>query len=135
MRLLAEILFYAYTGPLILAGAWGMVGARLDHRVLFGLNLASLQGSAGASLLSQYRFLRAVELGFGAFAVMFHREIFTLWSFNRLFLATMVAGVLARVISRVIDGRPRPIFILFLASEAVGAVVIFQYTRTLLRGY
>jgi Domain of unknown function (DUF4345) len=135
MRLLAEIFFYAYTGPLILAGAWGMVGARLDHRVLFGLNLASLQGSAGASLLSQYRFLRAVELGFGAFAVMFHREIFTLWSFNRLFLATMVAGVLARVISRVIDGRPRPIFILFLASEAVGAVVIFQYTRTLLRGY
>jgi uncharacterized protein DUF4345 len=134
MKLLAEIFFYGYTGPLILAGVWGTLAARLDQRFLFGLNLASLDGSIGASLLSQYRFLRAIELGFGTFGVMFHREIFTLRSFNRLFLATMVAGVLARVISRVIDGRPRPVFMFFLVWEAVGAVVILQYTRTLLRG-
>jgi uncharacterized protein DUF4345 len=132
MRLLAEIFFYGYASLLVLAGAWGLFAARLDHRVLFGLDLEGLGEPTGASLVTQYRFLRAVELGFGSFALMFKPEIFTQRSFNRLFLATMAAGVLARVISRLVDGRPRPIFYAFLFTEALGAVLIFQYTRGLL---
>lgn len=131
MRLLAEIFFYGYTGLLILAGAWGIVGARLDQRVLFGIDLSTLRRPTAASLVSQYRFMRAIELGFGTFAVIFHSEIFSDRLFNRLFLATMLAGVLARVISRLVDGRPRPIFDFFLVSEALGALVIFAYTRPL----
>jgi hypothetical protein len=132
MGLLADLLFYGYTGLLIVAGAWGVGGARLDHKILFGLDPATLEWKAAASLLSQYRFLRAVECGFGAFAVMFKPQIFTVRSFNSLFLATMVAGVLARIISRVIDGTPRRIFDFFLLSEAIGAVVIFLHTRDML---
>ena len=132
MRLLAEVFFYGYAGLLVLAGGWGMFGARLDHRILFGLHLDSVGEPSGASLVSQYRFLRAIELGFGSFSLLFKPEIFTQRSFNRLFLATMTAGVVARLISRVVDGRPRPIFYAFLISEALGAVLIFQYTRGLL---
>ena len=106
-----------------------MVGARLDHRLLLGLDLASLERRTAASVVSQYRFLRAIECGFGLFAFLWRHEIFTQQPFNRLFLATMVLGVVARIISLAVEGRPRPVFYFFLGSEAVGAILIFAYTR------
>lgn len=132
MRLLAEICFYGYAGMLLVAGVWGVAAARLDHKMLVGVDLAALERTVAANLVSQYRFLRAMEGGFGAFALLFKSEIFTVPRFNHLFLATMTAGVLARVISRIVDGRPRGIFDFFLIAEGVGALVIFLYTRSLL---
>lgn len=132
MKLLADLFFYGYTGLLVVAGAWGVFGARWDHRILFGLDLAPLERATAASLVSQYRFLRAIECGFGVFAIMFRSEIYTIRVFNTLFLATMVGGVVARIISRVLDGTPRRVFDFFLASEAAGALVIFLHTRHLI---
>ena len=132
MKLLTEIFFYGYVGLLIVAGGWGVVGARFDHRLLFGFDPGTLPPSADASLVSQYRFLRAIELGFGVFSLVFRSEIFTLWLFNRVFLGGMTLGVVARLVSLVMDGRPRAIFYFFLVSEAIGAALLFFYTRNAL---
>lgn len=111
-----------------------MFGARIDQRILFGLDLTPLGATTTASLLSQYRFLRAIELGFGLFAIVFRKQIYTIQTFNYLFLFTMSIGVLARVASFVLDGWPRRIFYFFLVFEAVGAAVIFLHTHSLLEG-
>lgn len=129
MRLLSELFFYGYTLLLVAAGAWGMVGARLDHRILFGLDIDRLEPTTAASVVTQYRFLRAIEMGFGMFAILFQREIYSEKKFNYLFLLTMVAGVVARLVSLRLDGRPRKIFYFFLLSEAAGAIVIYFYTN------
>ncbi len=132
MRATALVLFYGYVLLLILAGAWGIVGARADLPILLHLPLEQLSEDAEANVLSQYRFLRAMELGFGSFALMFREHIFTQSAYNRLFLGTMGAGVIARLISLVADGRPSMIMFTFLAWEAAGVVAIGLHTRDVL---
>jgi hypothetical protein len=129
VKILAYGLFYGYVGTLVTAGAWGIVGARLDQRLLLGLSLRALDPASAASLLSQYRFLRAVEFGFGLFALIYRVQIFTVPVYNRLFLATMTLGVLSRVISLAVDGSPRPAFYFFLLYEAIGVVAIYAHSR------
>ena len=129
MKFLAYLLFYAYVVTLILAGAWGVFFARLDHRLLFHLDLHTLAPVTAASLVSQYRFLRALEFGFGMFGIIYRREIFTFRTFNCLFLTTMAFGVTARIVSLVLDGRPFSIFYLFLVTEFVGVILIYLYSR------
>jgi hypothetical protein len=125
----AWILFYGYTGLLVVAGVWGMLAGRFDQRLLFGLDPDTLPPRTAASLVSQYRFLRAIEAGFGAFALLYRGEIFTEAPFNTLFLTAMAMGVAARLVSLARDGRPRTIFYFFLISEGVGVVLIYLQTR------
>ena len=129
MKFLAYLLFYGYVILLIVAGAWGVFFARFDHRLLFQLDVHTLMPVTAASLVSQYRFLRALEFGFGMFSILYRREIFTSRAFNRLFLATMAFGVVARIVSLVLDGPPFPIFYFFLTTEFAGVVFIYTYSR------
>lgn len=135
MKFLSYLLFYSYVLTLVLAGGWGAFGnAALDHRLLFDLDVRELPATTAASVLSQYRFLRLIELGFGLFALLFVREIYQQSKFNALFLSVMAAGVLARALSWQVDGPPKPVFGFFLLYELVGVVVLFLYTRrTLVR--
>lgn len=125
--------FYGYVGLLILAGAWGIFGARVDASLLFDLDLGGLASTTAASLLSQYRFLRAIELGFGLWAMLNRRAIHTSPDANRLFLSIMGAGVTARLLSLVLDGSPSAAMYFFLVTELIGVVLIFAYTRRTLR--
>jgi hypothetical protein len=129
------VFFFAYVLTLVAAGAWGVVGARVDMRWLLFLHLDEVGRRAATNLLSQYRFLRAIELGFGLFALLHRREIYRLPPFNRLFLAVMSTGVLARLLSLAVDGRPSPSMYVFAGTELVGVVLIYAYTRaTVVRG-
>jgi uncharacterized protein DUF4345 len=129
VRRVALVLFFGYVVLLIVAGAGGIVGARLDMPWLLRVHLGDLPHRAQANLLSQYRFLRALELGFGLFALRYRREIFRLRSYNRIFLATMGCGVAARLLSLGADGWPSVWMYAFLAWELAGVVSIFVYTR------
>lgn len=130
MTLLNYIFFYTYVGLVILAGFWGaFVYPYLDFRYLFDLDLYGLPDYTQVNLLSQYRFLRALELGYGLFSLCFLKEIFTLQKYNKLFLTIMGLGVLARVASWIADGIPSHLFLFFLAYEAMGWIVIFVYSR------
>jgi len=130
MRTLSYFFFYTYIGLILVAGFWGaFIGARIDQHLLLNLNIKALTETTRANVLTQYRFLRAIELGFGLFSITFRKEIFTVKKFNTLFLTIMLSGVLARGISLIVDGSPNWIFYFFLIYEATGVVFIFLYTR------
>ena len=128
MKFTAYFFFYGYIGLVMLAGFWGaFLGADFDHQLLFNLDTGSLESDTRTNLLSQYRFLRAIEFGYGLFTILFTKEIFSLKKFNRLYLAIMFAGVLARTVSIVDDGSPSALFYFFLIFEFIGVVVIYLY--------
>ncbi len=124
------VLFFGYVATLVLAGAWGVVAARLDVSWFLGLDLGDVSADAETNLLAQDRFLRAVELGFGIVSLVYWRQIFRLRAFNRPFLAIMAAGVGARLLSLAVDGVPSAVMLAFLGYELVGVAVILVYTRS-----
>jgi Domain of unknown function (DUF4345) len=129
LRVTSTAFFFGYVLLLIGAGAWGVVLAQLDMRWLIGLKLGALGDETKANLLSQYRFLRALELGFGIFAVLHRHRIFGERLYNRLFLFVMGSGIAARLVGLAADGSPSPAMYVFLVTEAIGFVLIFAYTR------
>lgn len=132
MKFLNYTFFYTYVGLVILAGLWGaFIYPSLDFNLLFDMDLNHLPEYTQVNLLSQYRFLRAIELGFGLFAIYFLDEIFGRKKFNRLFLIIMASGILARIASWIFDGTPSGLTLFFLFYEAVGWAIIFIYSRNL----
>lgn len=131
MKRAGYFFFYTYVGLVVLAGFWGaFVFPSLDFEIMFNLNLNQFRDFERINLLSQYRFLRALELGFGLFALVFVKEIFSVFKFNRLFLTIMGLGILARVFSWIFDGIPSYLTIFFLFYEAIGWIVIFSFSFT-----
>lgn len=133
LRRLSLLFFYGYVLAVVAAGAWGMLGARLDFPILMHQQVGHLDPNGARNVLSQYRFLRALELGFGIFALRFRRQIYTERTLNRLFLITMALGIAGRVAGLVIDGVPSPLMVSFLVFEAVGIVLIVADTRSVTR--
>jgi len=124
--------YYFYVGLLIVAGFWGaFINPEFDFGLLFNLDTDTLTDHQRINVLSQYRFLRAIELGFGTFAILFVRNIFSKKKFNRLFIFIMSAGVLSRIVSIVMDGNPNWLMLFFLGFELVGVLVIIFYSRKL----
>ncbi|MEX2592903.1 MAG: DUF4345 family protein [Anditalea sp.] len=130
MKFLNYTFFYTYVGLVVLAGFWGaFIYPYLDFIYLFNLDVNSLPEYAKVNLLSQYRFLRALELGYGLFSLYFLKEIFSKLKYNKVFLTIMGLGILSRVVSWIIDGAPSHLFMFFLSYEAVGWAFIFVYSR------
>jgi hypothetical protein len=132
MRLANYFFFYSYVGLLIVAGFWGaFINPEFDFHLLISLDIDILTNFQRINLLSQYRFLRAIELGFGLFSILFVKSIFSEKKFNRLFIFIMSAGILSRISSLLLDGFPSGLMFFFLGFELVGVVVIYFYSRKL----
>ncbi|NEU09156.1 DUF4345 domain-containing protein [Flavihumibacter sp. R14] len=130
MRPASHFFFYTYIGLVVAAGFWGaFINPYFDFRLLFGMDINSLQDTHRINLLSQYRFLRALELGFGIFALLFKKEIFSHPRFNLLFLLIMGSGIMARLVSIVADGIPNFLALFFMGYELIGWIIIYLYTR------
>jgi hypothetical protein len=129
LRRAALVLFFGYAVTLVLAGAWGAVATRLDFPLVIGLDLSEVPPDAEADLLNHYRFLRAVELCFGIFSLVWWRRIFGERTPNLIFLATMAAGVSARLLGLALDGTPGLLVFSVIAWEIAGVIVIFLATR------
>jgi hypothetical protein len=133
MRSANYFFYYTYIGLVIVAGFWGaFINPYFDYRLLFNFDIHTLPDFQRINMVSQYRFLRAIELGFGIFSILFVKNIFSEIKFNRLFIFIMGAGVLSRIISIVIDGSPSGLMYFFLAFELVGITVISFYSRKLI---
>lgn len=127
---IAKFFFYTYLGLVVLAGGWGLIGyANLEFKMLMELDLHSLDRDARVNMLSQYRFLRGIEMGFGVWALTFKNEIFHYQKWNYLFLFAMGLGIFGRVSSWFLDGIPNWPSMFFLFYEATGWLTIFFYTR------
>lgn len=130
MGRLSYFFFYTYIGLVTIAGFWGaFINPHFDFRLLFQMDTMDLEDNFRINLLSQYRFLRALELGFGLFSLRFVSQIFQEKKFNELFLMIMFSGILARVVSVIADGVPGIIHLFFLTYEFIGLIIIFLYTR------
>jgi len=130
MRSASHFFFYTYIGLVVVAGFWGaFINPYFDFRLLFGMDVAGLDGPQRINLLSQYRFLRALELGFGFFALLFKKDVFNTHRFNLLFLVIMASGILARLVSIAVDGIPNYLTLFFMSYELIGWIVIYLYTR------
>jgi hypothetical protein len=133
MKQLNYFFYYAYAGLALLAGFWGAFGSpRLDFRILFHFSPDRLGAYARINLLDQYRFLRALEFGFGLYCFLFVREVFRNRKFNALFLVTMASATVARIVSFLAEGMPSAAMCFFLAFEATGFVVISLYSFQML---
>jgi peptidoglycan/LPS O-acetylase OafA/YrhL len=126
----ARLLFYGYVLLLVVAGLWGAVFAGRDVRLISGFDPSRLPVEQSAALLSQYRFLRAIELGFGIFALVYRKEVFGVRAVNLAFLTVMGLGIAARVLGFVLDGTPSAPMVFFAAYETVAIIVIFLATRS-----
>ncbi len=130
MKGISYFFFYSYIGLVIVAGFWGaFINPVFDFRLLFHFDVWSINDFSSVNMLSQYRFLRAIELGFGLFAILFHDEIFSIRKFNFLFLFIMFSGISARIFSIIFDGIPGSLSFLFMGWEFVGFIFIFIYTQ------
>lgn len=125
MDLLARVFFWGYTLMLLGVGASGMLVAGWELSTVFALDLSAMGGLERATLLNQYRFLKALELAFGLFCLAYRREIFGQPRALSLFLAGLSAGVVARACSWLVDGTPRLIFLAFMALELVTGVLVW----------
>lgn len=130
MKKLSFFFFYTYIGLVLIAGFWGaFINPYFDFKLLFQMDLYALADAERINLLSQYRFLRALELGFGLFSIVFVKQIFSERTFNILFLFIMSSGILARITSWFVDGRPNGFSQLFMFYELAGLIFIFIYTK------
>jgi hypothetical protein len=129
MKAISYFFFYTYIGLVLTAGFWGaFINPVYDQKLLFQLDVHSLPDNTRINLLSQYRFLRAIELGFGIFSILFVKEIFSEKKYNRLFLLIMGLGVMSRIFSFIFDGSPGTFFYIFFFWELLGLISIFSYT-------
>lgn len=130
MRWISYFFFYTYVGLVLLAGFWGaFINPYFDFNQLFNLDPYTLTDYSRINTMSQYRFLRALEFGFGLFSIRFIKNIFIEKTFNTLFLIIMGSGVLARLVSWVMDGDPSYMTKFFMIYELLGLIIIYAYTR------
>ncbi|PXY46469.1 DUF4345 family protein [Flavobacterium hydrophilum] len=133
MRSANYFFYYTYIGLVIAAGFWGaFINPYFDYRLLFDFDTQSLPDFQRINMMSQYRFLRAIELGFGLFSILFVKNVFSEKKFNSFFIITMGAGVLSRIISIVMDGSPSFLMYFFLGFELIGVLVIYFYSLKLI---
>jgi hypothetical protein len=134
MRILTLVLFYGWVGALLLLGGLGLFTARWEIPAIFEIDLESMSREGRANLLNQYRFLKAIEFGFGLFCFLFRRRIFSEPSFNRLFVSIVFLGAAARALAIALEGRPHWAFVLVTILEFLtGFAFLFYSRRTLAR--
>jgi uncharacterized protein DUF4345 len=135
MKFISYTFFYTYIGLVIFAGFGGaFISTALDFKFLFNVDIHTLPDAYRVNLLSQYRFLRGIEFGYGVFAIVFRKEIFTIKKYNSVYLVIMGSGILGRVFSILFDGSPNGKLYFFLIYELVAFIFIIIYTRNNING-
>ena len=127
---ITRLLTLVYVLALTLVGGAGVFIAEWELQHVFALDTAALGPSAEATLLNQYRFLKAIEFAAGVACLIGFKQIFAEPRITRLFLLLVGAGAGARILAIVADGWPKPMFLAFLAIElAVFVLVALHHVR------
>ncbi len=129
LNTLAKLFFWGYALMLLGVGFSGMWVAGWELPLLFGVPLEALNDLQRATLLNQYRFLKALEFGFGVFCLLYRREIFQRGRDHAVFLAGLGAGVAARAGGCLADGLPSPMFIAFMLLEGITGLLVWSVVK------
>jgi Domain of unknown function (DUF4345) len=124
MELITKFFFYLYVITLVVVGFCGLFVAPWELRLVFHVDLNSMSAIDAATLSSQYRFLKGLELGCGCFALRWRREIFSTRAFRHSFLIIVWAGVFGRLVSLLVEKRPHTLFLIFLILEAITGILM-----------
>ncbi|MFV9614565.1 MAG: DUF4345 family protein [Gammaproteobacteria bacterium] len=129
IRIPAILFQLGYSLMLIGVGVAGIFYAPWELISIFKLDANWLQSSEAVTFLNQYRFLKAVEVGFGLFCLFYRREILDGGISSVLFLSGCMLGIFARSWSWYYDGRPSDMLITFLVLESITFVLVWAYAR------
>ena len=129
MKSFNNLFFFGWVGALILMGGVGVFAGKWELATAFRVDLAGMSREARDNLLNQYRYLAAVEFGFGLFCVRCRREIYKNPLFNRLFLSIVFLGAAARALSIAVDGWPHWAFTAITVLEFLTFIVVALYSR------
>jgi len=128
VRAAAQVFFWGYTAMLLGVGASGVFVAHWELVTVFSMPL--IEGTTvAATILNQYRFLKAMEFAFGLFCAIWHRDIFRNTREHRVFLGGVFAGVAARLLGLAHDGMPRIAFVIFAALELITGLLVWFSAR------
>jgi hypothetical protein len=121
-------LWRTYAAIFVLSGAASLLGAHLELRPLFGLDADALSPDTRGGLLAQYRFLRAMEVGFGLYM---WRAAASLTPTARLdVLLVLWLAPASRLIARVADGDPAWGWSALTVAELLLAAALTVGTRS-----
>ena len=126
---IATTLQLIYALFLVAVGAYGVFWLQWELATFYGIDAATLAGRDGATLLNQFRFLKAIELTFGLFCLLYRRDIMAGGLACTLFLAGVGFGFCGRGLSMVLDGRPHGAFVFFMLVEGVIFAVVWLNAR------
>lgn len=124
---LASLALRLFSVVVVAWGLSGIVAPSLWLHTLIGL--APSDAATHATLVNEFRFLEARELGVGIFSWVLHDEILTSRKHNLAFLAVVFAAPVARVTSCLVDGAPSRLWWLFMGSEMAMALALVVLTR------
>ncbi len=126
---LASILQLLYALFLVGVGAFGIFFLDWEVAKFYALGPAAFDGVEGATLRNQFRFLKAIELTFGIFAIVYRKDILAGGLNCTIFLAGLFLGAFARGLSWILDGTPLPIYQAFFFAEIIILIVIWLNAR------
>jgi hypothetical protein len=127
MEFITKFFFYLYVITLIVVGFCGLFVGSWELRTVFHVDLSSMSPIDAATMSSQYRFLKGLELGCGCFAWKWRREIFSTTAFRNSFLVIVWAGVFGRLVSLFVERTPHVLFLIFLILEAITGVLMLLH--------
>lgn len=126
-RATAELVFGLYALVFIVSGIGSIVFARAEMSLFFDMSPGD--DAAWASLLNQYRFLRAIEVGFGLVMWMQRRAFFTDATARRVLLPVLYLIPCARGVGLFVDGWPSWPWVALMIVELGLAVWFTLVTR------
>lgn len=124
MMRLTRLFALVYALALTLVGGSGVFIADWELQNVFALDTAALEPQVSATLLNQYRFLKAIEFAAGLTCLVGFERIFDQPAIARLFLVLIGVGAAARLLAIIFDGWPAPVFLAFLAVELATFVLV-----------
>lgn len=113
----------------ILSGLLSLLFAQWEIKPFLGIDFTNAEDISVNNFYNQYRFLRAVELGFGLFCLYLKEEIFINTKINRIYLFTLAAIPSSRLISILTDGIPDKSFIILMLLEYSAFFLLFLYSK------
>lgn len=118
MRRVARFVYVAYAVVFLVSGLASALLAHLEMLPFLGIE----EGTP--DLLNQYRFLRAVELGFGLLMWTLREEFFSDARLARPLVVAFFAIPAARGVGFLVDGMPGMVFQFLICAEVAIAVFL-----------
>ena len=126
---ISSFIFIFYTWMFILSGLLSLLFAHIEIKPFLNLDLSVIDEVSVNNFFNQYRFLRAVELGFGLFCFYLKDDIFKNKKHNKSFYSIIVGIILAImfILEYFLVPMQNTIFYALLLIMSIGTFLGFHF--------